>query len=151
MILTYKSINNLNAVTMTVVSENKTWFLKGYSDDEHDLAIDLMVDDEVIDTILVAAGRDRDALFADIPDEEALEDALEDQEDDDKHDAYFAALEKRYAREQLIFGTILREVVRELKEDEPLVDLEIIIPVCVASVRRKLTAKKTTSEMYDMS
>ena len=142
MILTYKSVNTHNTVvTMTLVSDNKTWFLNGYSDNDRDLFMDLMVDGELIDTILVAAGNERDALFLDIPDLDFPEDDAEESEYDKAVDAYFATFEKRRDRENEIFSDIYNEIRREIQSGEDLIELEIIIPVCIAHLIKKVVNK----------
>lgn len=144
MILTYKRIDQSKAVTMTVVPDGQTWFLKGYTDDNRDLVFDLVVEDETIDTILVATGSIRDALFADIPEA----DDSDDWEDDPEADLdcktsvreIYAAYEKQAERKRLIFTTILSKVVQKMKEGSVL-DLDRIIPIHIGILSQELAAK----------
>lgn len=148
MILTYKRIDQSKAVTMTVVPDGQTWFLKGYTDDNRDLVFDLVVEDETIDTILVATGSIRDALFADIPeadDSEALEADWEDAPEagldyETSFRKIYAALEKQAERKRLIFTTILSKVVQKMKEGSVL-DLDRIIPIHIGILSQELAAK----------
>lgn len=148
MILTYKRIDHPKAVTMTVVPDDQTWFLKGYTDDNQDLVFDLVVEDETIDTIPVATGSIRDALFADIPEVDDSDDLEADWEDDPEADLdyevsfrkIYAALERQAGRKRLIFTTILSKVVQEMKEGSVL-DLDRIIPIQIGILSQELVIK----------
>lgn len=139
MIMNYRSIENPDMKMMTVVPDGRTWFLKGFSPDDRELALDLMVDDEYVDTILVASGSEYDALFANC---EFPEDLPEDKENDDEAvGAFYVAWLKYTKKRSDIFNAIYKETIREMKNRDA-VNLDFIITVCVAHLINKNANQK---------
>lgn len=141
MILTYRSILNPHTTTMTVVPDNRSFFLKGWSLKDALLMV-LYVDNNAVDCVLVASGPDYDALFADIPDRE-FSDEIPGHAADNKatFDVYSTVRGKREEMKNEIFGDIYNEVIREIKAGDELIELEIIIPVCIAHLIKKVANK----------
>lgn len=141
MILTYRSIQTPHTTTMTVVPDNRSFFLKGWSLKDALLMV-LYVDNNAVDCVLVASGPDYDALFADIPDRE-LSDEIPGHAADNKatFDVYSTVRGKREEMKNEIFGDIYNEVIREIKAGDELIELEIIIPVCIAHLIKKVANK----------
>lgn len=141
MILTYRSILNPHTTTMTVVPDNRSFFLKGWSLKDALLMV-LYVDNNAVDCVLVAVGSDYNALFVDIPDKEFSDEILGNAADDNAAlDACSTFRGKREERKNNIFSDIYNDVIHEIKAGEKLIELEIIIPVCIAHLIKKVANK----------
>lgn len=141
MILTYRSIQTPHTTTMTVVPDNCSFFLKGYSLKDALLMV-LYVDNNAVDCVLAAAGPDYDALFADIPGRGFSDEIPGNAADDTAAlDVYSDVRGKREERKNDIFSDIYNELIREMKTGEKLIELEIIIPVCIAHLIKKVANK----------